>query len=194
MNTIPDPAHPPLAAGTHSTAGVTGPRLGPLLIAFAIGTALSVGLGVYGRVHSPTGQAINIAGFSSGVEAKAALTSLAFALAILQTITALSMYGRLRLEGSWVAPTHRWSGRLAVLVTVPVAVHCLYALGFQTFDTRIVLHSLLGCFFYGVFVCKMLVLSRDDSPTWAIPVLGGVVMSALTALWLTSSLWFYLTF
>lgn len=193
MNTMPDPAHQPLAA--HRQAAVdSGVRLGPVLIAFAIGTAVSVGLGVYGRMHTPTGQAINIAGFSSGIEAKSALTSIAFALAIVQIVSALSMYGRIRLTGAWVAPAHRWSGRLAVLATVPVAMHCLYALGFQTFDTRVILHSLFGCFFYGVFVCKMLVLARDDSPKWAIPVLGGLVMTGLTALWLTSSVWFYLTF
>lgn len=174
--------------------GPTGIALGPVLVAFAIGTAVSLGLGVYGRLHTPTGQAINIAGFSSGIAAKAALASVAFSLVIVQTVTALSLFGRIKLTGRWVGPVHRWSGRLAVLVTVPVAVHCLYALGFQTFEARVVFHSLFGCFFYGLFVCKMLILTRDDSPKWALPLLGGLVLSALTALWLTSALWFYLNF
>ena len=77
-------------------------------------------------------------------------------------------------------------------ITVPVAVHCLYALGFQTYDTRVLLHSLFGCFFYGAFVVKMLVLTRDDSPKWALPLMGGLVLSGLTALWMTAALWFYL--
>ena len=89
--------------------------------------------------------------------------------------------------------THRWSGRAAVLLTVPVAVHCLYALGFDGYSPRVLLHSLFGCFFYGAFVAKMLVLSRDDTPGWALPVLGGAVFTALTALWLTASLWFFTT-
>ena len=87
---------------------------------------------------------------------------------------------------------HRWSGRIAVAVTVPVAVHCLYALGFQTFDARVLSHALFGCFFYGAFVCKMLILTRDDSPKWALPLLGGLVLSGLTALWMTAALWFFL--
>jgi hypothetical protein len=166
-------------------------RIGPLLVAFAIGSAVAVGLGVYGRAHVPTGQAINLAGFSSGIEAKSALTTVAFVLALVQIITGMGLFGRIPLQGGWVAPLHRWSGRLAVLVTVPVAVHCLYALGFQTFDARVAAHSILGCFFFGAFVCKMLILSRDDSPRWALPVLGGLVFSVIVALWMTAALWFF---
>ena len=115
----------------------TTTRIGPVLVAFAIGTAVAIGLGVYGRLHDPTGQAINLAGFSSGLAAKAALTTVAMVLAVVQTVTALGLFGRIPLTGGWVAPVHRWSGRVAVAVTVPVAVHCLYALGFQTFDARV---------------------------------------------------------
>ena len=166
-------------------------RIGPLVLAFAIGSAVAVGLGVYGRVHAPTGQAINLAGFSSGIAAKSALTTVAFALGLVQIVTGMCLFGRIPLQGRWVAPLHRWSGRLAVLVTVPVAVHCLYALGFQTFDARVAAHSVLGCFFFGAFVCKMLILTREDSPKWALPVLGGLVFSVLVALWLSAALWFF---
>ena len=34
-------------------------------IPLAVGAAAAVALGVYGRVHDPTGVAINVAGFSS---------------------------------------------------------------------------------------------------------------------------------
>ena len=78
-----------------------------------------------------------------------------------------------------------------MLLTVPVAVHCLYALGFQLGSPRVLAHSLAGCFVYGVFTAKMLVLPRPDAPRWGVPVLGGVLFTALTAVWLTSSLWFF---
>jgi len=78
-----------------------------------------------------------------------------------------------------------------VLVSLPVAAHCLYALGFQAFDTRVLVHSLFGCFFYGIFVCKMIVLTKDDKPGWTLPVVGGVVFTGLTGLWVTSSVWFF---
>jgi uncharacterized protein DUF6529 len=186
MTTVPTAVPPPAAPETGRT------RIGPVLVAFAIGTLAAVALGVYGRLHTPTGHAVNLAGFSSGLAVKSFLTSVAMVFAVVQTVTALALFGRIRLTGGWVGPVHRWSGRIAVAVTVPVAVHCLYALGFQSYDTRTLLHSLFGCFFYGAFVVKMLVLTRDDSPRWALPLMGGLVLSGLTALWMTAALWFYL--
>jgi Family of unknown function (DUF6529) len=81
-----------------------------------------------------------------------------------------------------------------VVATVPVAVHCLYVLGFEYDAPRALAHSLLGCLFYGVFVTKMLLLGRDDpAPGWVLPVAGGVLFTALTGLWLTSAVWFFAT-
>lgn len=163
-------------------------RLSVLLVAVAVGILVSVGLGVYGRLHEPTLTGLSVAGFSSGAAAKAWLGSAAFALVLVQVLSAVAMY---RTGAGWLSGLHRWSGRVAVLLTVPVAVHCLYALGFQLGSPRVLAHSLAGCFVYGVFVAKMLVLPRPDAPRWSIPALGGVLFSALTAVWLTSSLWFF---
>ncbi|MFC5952068.1 DUF6529 family protein [Pseudonocardia lutea] len=158
--------------------------------------AVSVGLGAYARLHEGTGTALNLAGFSSGLAAKSWLTAAAFVLVLVQLWTSMRMYGRFarrRPAGPRTATVHRWSGRLAVLVTIPVAVHCLYALGYSDATLRVLLHSLLGCFFYGAFAAKMLVLPRHDAPRWALPLLGGLVFTALTVLFLTSSVWFFTT-
>jgi hypothetical protein len=168
-------------------------HLRALVIAFGVGALISVGLGVYGRTHQPTFFALNLAGFSSGLAAKAWLATGAFVLALVQLVSALIMYGRIRVRApSWIGALHRWSGRVAVLLTVPVAVHCLYALGFQSGEPRVLVHSLFGCFFYGAFAAKMLVL-RARTPNWTLPLLGGAVFSALTALWLTAAVWFFAT-
>jgi Family of unknown function (DUF6529) len=180
----------PVPAPEASAAEPSGTKIGPVVVAFAIGTAVSIGLGVYGKLHTPSGHAVNIAGFSSGAGAKAFLASIVMALVIVQAVTAMGLYGRIPLRGAWVGTVHRWSGRLAVLISVPVAVHCLYALGFQAYDGRVIAHSLFGCFFYGAFVFKMLILTRDDSPGWALPLAGGMVLTGLTALWVTAVLWF----
>jgi len=163
-----------------------------LFLAFAIRTLVSVWLGVYARLHDATSFAFNLAGFSSGTAAKAWLATLAFVLALVQLTSALIMYGRIPVRAPhWIGTLHRWSGRAAVLVTVPVAVHCLYALGFETNALRGLVHSVAGCFFYGVFVAKMLVLQRHEAPSWALPVLGGAVFTGLTVLWLTAAAWFF---
>ncbi|MDN5749265.1 MAG: DUF6529 family protein [Pseudonocardia sp.] len=165
------------------------------LIAAGTGALVAVAIGVYGRVHEPAFFAINVGGFSSGTAAKAWLATIAVVLAVVQVVSAMIMYGRLPsiTAPSWAGPLHRWSGRVAVLVTVPVAVHCLYALGFQFGEPRVLVHSLFGCFLYGAFVAKMLLLNRQGAPKWTLPVFGGAVFTALVALWLTSSVWFFAT-
>lgn len=172
------------------------PRTGlSVIVLLLVGAAVSVSLGVYGRVHTPTGVSVNISGFSGPLEVKVWLTSAAATGALVQLVTALMMYGKLPIvgEGHAVGALHRWSGRAAFLLTIPVAMHCLYALGFQTYDTRTLVHSLLGCAFFGAFTVKMLTLSRDGLPDWLLPLAGGVVFSLLVGLWLTSSLWFFTT-
>jgi hypothetical protein len=164
-----------------------------ILLPIAVGAAVAVALGVYGRLHEPTGIAINIAGFSGAQAVKAWLTTGAFLLAGVQLVSAQAMWGKLP-SPPWVPTLHRWSGRFAVLLTVPILVHCLYALGFQSATPRVLVHSLLGCFFFGAFTTKMLLLTRRGLPHWVVPLIGGVVFSALVGLWLTSSLWFFTTF
>jgi hypothetical protein len=169
---------------------VTAARM--ILMPIVVGAAVAVVLGVYGRLHEPTGIAINIAGFSGTQAVKSWLTTGAFLLAGIQLVSALAMWDKLP-GAPWVPTLHRWSGRFAVLLTVPVLVHCLYALGFQPGTPRVLIHSLLGCFFFGAFTTKMLLLTRRGLPSWVIPIIGGVVFSALVGIWLTSSLWFFTT-
>ena len=167
--------------------------MGVVLIPLLVGALVAVGLGVFGKVHDPQLFSINIAGFSGPGYVKSWLGTLAAALAIGQVLSALVFYGKFPgvTAPTWIGPVHVWSGRLAVLASIPVAVHCLYALGFQDFDTRVMAHSLFGCFFYGAFTAKMLLLSRKGVPGWALPVVGGLVFTALIGIWLTSSLWFF---
>lgn len=166
-----------------------------LLIPLAAGAAVAVTLGVYGRVHNPTGIAVSVAGFSSPQTVKVWLASAATLFAVLQVSSALVMYGKVPgvRAPSWIGTFHRWSGRTAFLLTIPVAVHCLYALGFATYSTRTVTHSLLGCVFFGAFTIKMLSLPKRGLPGWTLPLLGGVVFAALVGLWLTSAFWFFTT-
>ena len=95
---------------------------------------------------------------------------------------------------SWIGGLHRWSGRIAFLLAVPVAVQCLYALGFQTYSTRVLVHSLLGCAFFGAFTIKMLILPKRGLPGWVLPACGALVFTVLTAVSFTSAYWFFSTF
>lgn len=170
----------------------TGRRLALVLMA---GALVVVALGTFGQVHEPTGRPLLTFGFSSMIGMKATFTSIVAVGAVAQLVLALRMYGRVGAGQApgWVGPAHRSVGILTVLVSLPVAAHCLWALGLQSGDTRVLVHSLLGCLFYGAFVSKVLGLRLPGVPAAAIPWLGGSVFAIIVALWVTSSLWFYTT-
>ena len=168
----------------------------PVIAAAAIGGAVSLSLGVYGRVHGPTGETIFAFGFPTVLAMKAWFTTAAAALAVVQALSAAWMWGRLPGLGvapSGVATWHRWTGTLAFFLTLPVAYHCLWSLGFQDTDLRVLAHSLLGCAFYGALTAKLLLLRSTRLPGWTLPASGGLLVAVLAAIWLTSSLWFFTT-
>ncbi|MDT7599576.1 MAG: hypothetical protein QOK26_1653, partial [Pseudonocardiales bacterium] len=168
------------------------PRARLLLAPVLVGAAVAVALGAYGRLHEPTGLAVSVAGFSSIGYVKAWLATATVLFGLLQLGSAMVLYGRVVVRPpTWIGGVHRWSGRIAVLASVPVAVQCLYALGFQSDSSRVWVHSILGCLFYGAFATKMLSLSRPGAPRWAMPLLGGLVFAGLIGLWLTSALWLF---
>jgi Family of unknown function (DUF6529) len=133
--------------------------------------------------------------FSSTIAAKAWFASAAAALALVQVTTGARIFGKLqhvvRVQPERVKLIHRWSGRLAILCTLPVAFHCIFILGFQTRDARVTAHSIVGSFFYGVFAVKVFFVHDHDHPRWTLPVVGGTVFAVLTTLWLTSALWYF---
>jgi hypothetical protein len=171
----------------------TAERARLLWIALA-GAAVSVALGVYGRHHDPAGRALFTLGFSGTINMKAWLATAVLVLAITQIALALWMYGKLgRGAPAWVGPAHRLVGTLTFLISLPVAYHCLWALGFEPHPdhARRFWHSLFGCAFYGAFAVKVLSVRSPRLPGWTLPVVGGVVFSLLVGLWVTSALWFF---
>jgi hypothetical protein len=165
-----------------------------LAAVLAAGAAVAVTLGVYAKVHAPAGQPLSTLGFSGMLQMKSWLASGAAVLLVVQLLTAAWLWGRLPQAGPaphWVAPTHRWSGTVAFVLTLPPALHCLWALGFGATAPRVVLHSVAGCAFYGAYAAKMLGLRLPGLPGWALPVLGGTVLGALVLVWLTAALWFF---
>ena len=164
-----------------------------LLLAGALGALVAVALGVYGNVHdpSPTEDLTFTLFFGSTISMKVWMASAAVVFALIQISSALWVYGRLPWDApDWAGDLHRISGRLAFLASLPVAYHCLWSLGFQDTDARVLAHSLLGCAFYGAFATKVVLVRSKNLPGIALPIAGGLVFSALIAVWLTSSFWF----
>jgi hypothetical protein len=177
----------------HSRSDRTATSLAQPLAVLAFGAVVALALGTYGRLHNPSGQTLFTLGFSSQLQMKAWLTTAALAFGGVQLVSALGMYGRLgpRAKAPWWGPLHRTSGVIAFMCSIPVAAHCLWSLGFGTYDARVTAHSLLGCAFYGAFAAKMLSLRTKGGPRWLLPVLGASVLTLLSALWMTAALWYF---
>jgi Family of unknown function (DUF6529) len=166
-----------------------------LVLPVLIGALVSVALGVYGADHKGKSIVFEVSGFENLARAKAWMAAVVGVLVIVQLLSALVVYGKIKALGSpsWIAPLHRWSGRLAFGIAIVIGVFCLYGIGFQTHTPRTAVHSALGCLFFGAFTTKMLVLTKPGLKGWVLPVVGGVVFTVLAGATATSSLWYFAT-
>lgn len=164
-----------------------------LVAVLLAGAAVSLTLGVLGaRFGEP--RALDTFGFTSVQSLKAWVSTVVLVGVLFQVVTARWMYGGLRFLGpvpAWLPRAHRWSGRLAVVASLPVAFYCLYGFGFDASGPRVLAHSIAGCVFYGAFVAKMLALRSSRTPSILLPVLGGLTFTAFVAAWWLAALWWF---
>jgi hypothetical protein len=159
----------------------------------ALALAVAAALYVFGRMHTPD-YAVSLFG-RRGVSAnmlKAQLATAMLALAVYQLVLALWIYGRLPGAGPGtrsVHNAHRAGGVLVFLLSLPVAYHCITAYGVQPTTARVALHSLAGCFFYGAFAAKVVIVRSRHLPGLALPLAGGALITLIAALWYTAALW-----
>ena len=169
------------------------------LAAFAAGAVVALLLGVFGTVHDPTLSGTTTLGFQTVLAMKVAVTCAIGVLAVLQVLGALWLYGRLGLAApSWLGTAHRVSGTVALLLTVFVAYHCLWALGLESghlpdgekVPLRTVVHGVLGCAVFGAVVVKVTAVRSKRAPGWFLPVAGGLLFALLILVVLTSAVWY----
>lgn len=177
---------------TTATQRKTNPKMAVAILA---GALVAVALGVYGETHNARTRDTFSLFFSSMISFKVWCTTLVLFFGVIQVFSSLRLYGRLKWpkrEPSWLAPAHRLSGTFALLFSLPVAYHCLWSLGFNGghADTRVLVHSIAGCAFYGAYVTKVSFVRMDRLPGIALPIAGGLTFALLTVIWLSSSLWF----
>ncbi len=160
-----------------------------------LAAGLAVALYVTGRVVT-VNPALSLFGrqYLAAVALKAVLATVALGLAAVQVLLALWVYRKLPLAGRPPRPVrlaHRVLGFALFALTVPIAVHCLIAYGVQLTSLRVAVHSLAGCFFYGAFVAKVLLVQTRRLPRWVLPAAGGMLAVVVGVLWYSSALWYY---
>jgi hypothetical protein len=179
-----------LATGRRS-ARPAGRRL---VLALLIGVVVGLAVALVAAKHKPDYSFSMFGSPQHAYRVKAWIATAVLALAVAQLIGALWIYGK--LPGLRAAPRpvgllHRANGVLLFALTVPVAVHCIVAYGFQTANTRVAVHSFAGCFFYGALAAKVVVVRSRRLPGWALPTAGGLLLMAIVALWYTAAVWFF---
>jgi Family of unknown function (DUF6529) len=169
------------------------------LTAFAAGAVVALLVGVFGKAHNPTLNGTTTLGFDTVIDMKVVVTTVIGVLVVLQLIGALWMYGKLGIKApAWVGPAHRLSGTIALLLSVFVAYHCLWALGLETgtladgakVPTRTVVHGVLGCAVFGAVVVKLVAVRSRRAPGWFLPLAGGLLFALLVLVILTSAVWY----
>jgi cytochrome c553 len=158
------------------------------LLAFAL---VSLTAGLLAR-HEPRSKGYFQLFFSDTLHMKAAFATAVVVLACFQLLTAAWIFRKLPWpKPAWVNPVHRWSGRLAFVLTLPIAYHCIFKLGFRNPSGRVLTHSVLGCFVYGAFAAKVTIVRLHRFPRLVLPVAGGVLFAVLIGVWYTSAVWLY---
>ena len=162
----------------------------------AVLAAISIAIYVVGRSITPdySGTALFGQTATDTLPLKSTLATVVLGLAGFQLLSATWIYGRLPRAGSrpgWLPPLHRLAGVTAILVSLPIAYHCMRAYGIadlrrtyrRAFDRRLLrLWRLRG--------------QGDDRalealPGWTLPLAGGALVTTVAVLWYTSALWYY---
>jgi Family of unknown function (DUF6529) len=80
------------------------------------------------------------------------------------------------------------------LLSVPVALQRILAYGVELNGLRVAVHSLAGCFLYGAFAAKMLIVRSSRLPGWALPLAGGSLVTLIVVIWYSGALWYFAGF
>ena len=164
-------------------------------MALLLAAAVTAVLVTVGRLHQPDYSASLFGQVAVGaLVLKAWLATVTLGLAGVQVLLALWLYRKLPFAPAparWVGMAHRLTGVVLIAVTIPVAVHCLIAYGVQLTSLRVAVHSLAGCFLYGAFAAKVLLVRSRRLPGWVLPVAGGTLVTVIVVLWYTAALWYF---
>ncbi len=165
-----------------------------LRIPVLVGCLVALLLGAYARMHPPTGQSSWHPFFSRMITFKSWSATAALACALFQVSTGTVVHRRRAPAGaSALLGWHRLSGMAAFVLSLPVAFHCLWALGFAPSlgANRVFAHSVAGCLLYGGYATKVLAVGRPGRPRWSLPVIGSVLFTAFAVTVATSAGWFF---
>jgi hypothetical protein len=183
-----------LPEGTRGNPSV-GARLA---LAGVLAVVVAAAVFAVGRAHTPD-YTMGLFGRPgvAAIRLKAQLATVILVLAAAQLGLALWMYRRLPGAGAAPRPVpvlHRFGGATLFLLSLPVAAQCVLAYGVDLSGPRVAAHSLAGCFFYGAFAAKVLIVRSRRLSRWGPPVAGGLLVTLIVVLWYSAALCYFAGF
>ncbi len=124
---------------------------------------------------------------------KSILTTVVFALAIVQALVGLRLRGYLksfplplRRLRSW----HRWEGDVALGLAVVVAILCITSAGFRLYSLRVTSHAVLGTVAVLIMISKVVIARRFRIYLRHTLILGAIAGFSLLGTFVASALWY----
>jgi hypothetical protein len=124
---------------------------------------------------------------------KAVLATALLVLAVYQLLLMLVGYGKIRirvLSDRAASHAHRAIGDTVLAVALVVAGLCVSSFGlFQSYETRVAVHSVAGWGLVALLVAKVVVVRSGGARLGRLlPVIGTGLLGLLIVLWATSAL------
>lgn len=128
---------------------------------------------------------------------KSILATVLLGLAVLQALAIGVARGRIgnfsaSIRGQAVK-LHHFQGYAGLIIILIVAYNCVYVLGLpKTGTVRVITHSLLGVTVLLLIMGKIMIARVFTRYYARLPLLGALLLAAVTALWITSAGWYFL--
>lgn len=128
---------------------------------------------------------------------KSILATLLLGLALLQALAIGVARGRIgnfsaniRVQATKL---HHFQGYTALIIILFVAYNCVFVLGLpRSSPVRVISHSLLGVTVLLLIMGKIMIARVFTRYYVRLPLLGVLLLAAVTALWITSAGWYFL--
>lgn len=129
---------------------------------------------------------------------KSMLASLLLVMAVFQALVIGVARGRIGSFSSYAraqaTKLHHFQGYAALIIILFVAYNCVFVLGLpKTGPVRVIAHSLLGVMVLLLIMGKIMIARVFTRQYARLPLLGLLLLAAVTALWLSSAGWYFLT-
>jgi len=125
---------------------------------------------------------------------KAIVTTVVLALALMQALWMAQVRGWVRLlpfEKKRLRQWHRWGGIAVLVLTLAVAVTCVFSEGYVLYSLRVQAHAVMGALAILVLLVKVVITNRFRRYLRYNTALGIAASLLILGTFVASALWYF---